>query len=259
MLFRAVDGLIKLIETLRGENGCPWDRKQTPRTMAAYLLEEAYELVEAIETGIPDDVCEELGDVLFQIFFIASLYQEMGYFDIGKVVRRNTQKMTYRHPHVFGKDRIDNVEDVKKRWQEIKTKEKNHATNPSIFDDVCPKLPALMRAHRVSECAARIGLDRDDTSGVIQKTESAWREFKHAITGKNKMHAHQKLGDVLFRLLNVARLANVHPETALIGAIKAFEKRYADMERTITQHDEKIENIPPDKSPKLGEGTKKAP
>jgi MazG family protein len=226
--------------------------------MAAYLLEETYELVEAIETGIPDDVCEELGDVLFQIFFIASLFQEMGCFDIGKVARRNTQKMICRHPHVFGQERVDNVEDVKKRWREIKTKEKNHNANPSIFDDVCPKLPALMRAQRISECAARLGLDRDDMSSVIQKMEAAWAEFKDAITGKNKMLAQQKLGDVLFRLLNVARLANVHPETALIGAIKAFEKRYEFMERTIAQHDGDIENVPPDKMQKLWEDAKKA-
>jgi tetrapyrrole methylase family protein/MazG family protein len=226
--------------------------------MSAYLLEETYELVEAIETGIPDDVCEELGDVLFQILFIASLFQEMGYFDIGTVARRNTQKMICRHPHVFGEDRVDNVEDVKKRWREMKTKEKHHNANSSVFDDVCPKLPALMRAQRISECAARKGLDRDDMLGVIQKMEAAWTEFKHAITGKNKPLAHQKLGDVLFRLLNVARLANVNPETSLIGAIKAFEKRYEIMERTIVQHGGDIENVPPDKMQELWINTKKA-
>ncbi len=258
ILFREFDGLIKLIETLRGENGCPWDRKQTPRTMAAYLLEETYELVEAIETGTPDDVCEELGDVLFQILFISSLFQEMGNFDIGDVARRNTQKMIRRHPHVFGKDRVDNVEDVKNRWQKIKMKEKNHNGNPSILDKVCPKLPALMRAQRISERAASIGFDRDDMSGVIQKMEEAWTEFKHAITGNSQMPTNQKLGDVLFRLLNVARLANVHPETALIGAIKEFEKRFEFMERIIAQRVGDIENVPLDKMEKLWEDAKKA-
>ena len=168
-----INSIIDLIETLRGEKGCPWDRKQTPGTIAVYLVEEVYELVDAIESGDHNGVCEELGDVLFHILFLTGLFREMGCFDIKDVVDLNVEKMTRRHPHVFGNERFVSVEEVKAHWHKIKMKEKNLAKKASILDSVPIGLPALMRAYRVSERAARTGFDWIDISGVMEKVEEA--------------------------------------------------------------------------------------
>lgn len=125
----SVESLIRLIHRLRGKNGCPWDRQQTPRTMVRYLTEETGELVEAIENDDPDEVCEELGDVLFQILFVAVLFQEMGHFDLTDIIRLNLEKMIRRHPHVFGNETVNGVEDVKHRWQQIKMEEKKGSSS----------------------------------------------------------------------------------------------------------------------------------
>jgi MazG family protein len=172
-----IDAIIDLIETLRGENGCPWDKKQTPQTILAYLLEETYELMDAVESGDPAEVCGELGDVLFHIFFLVSLFREMGHFDIKDIVNSNVKKMIHRHPHVFGDDDVDSADEVRKRWYKIKMEEKNASPEDSILDSIPSSLPALMRAYRISERAARTGFDWDDLSGVMKKVEVEWSEL----------------------------------------------------------------------------------
>ena len=129
-----IESIIELIHTLRGRKGCPWDRRQTPETMLRYLTEEIYELVDAIENDNPGEVCEELGDVLFQVLFIAVLFQEIGHFSIADVVRLNSEKMIRRHPHVFGKEEVDSAEDVKKQWRQIKMEEKNGDNKPFALE-----------------------------------------------------------------------------------------------------------------------------
>ena len=129
-----MDKLIRLIKTLRGENGCPWDKKQTPETIAGYLIEEVYELIDAIESESLDRVCEELGDVLFQVVFIAFLFEEMGQFKIDDVVRKNYEKMVRRHPHVFGNEKITDADEVRKKWRAIKRQENNGNQKGSILD-----------------------------------------------------------------------------------------------------------------------------
>jgi nucleoside triphosphate diphosphatase len=223
--------LIQLIQTLRGPDGCPWDKKQTPRSIALYLIEEIYELVEAIESGNSDDIREELGDVLFQVFFIAELFRERGRFDIGQVALRTTEKMIGRHPHVFGADRLDSSEAVRKRWHEIKRQEKKHTETKSVLDSIPVRLPALMRAYRISERVAREGFDWEDISGVMEKVEEEWAEFKNAQNADRLEQAAMELGDVFFTLVNVARFAHIHPETVLRGAIEKFERRFKELER----------------------------
>ena len=151
----ALKKLMQLIATLRGESGCPWDRKQTPRSMAVYLTEEVFELAAAIESGDRRAVCEELGDVLFQILFIAGLFEESGDFDIEDVARQNTAKMIRRHPHVFGTQTALSTEEVKQNWHTIKQSEKKNSAQDSALDSIPGKLPALLRAYRISERAAR--------------------------------------------------------------------------------------------------------
>jgi len=227
--------LIELIETLRGENGCPWDKKQNPRTMAIYLLEEVYELVDAIESGNPDHICEELGDVLFHIFFVAKLFEEEGNFNAGDVAELISEKMIRRHPHVFGSENAENAGEVRKRWHTIKMNEKTRSKNGSVLDSVPGGLPALMRAYRISERAARTGFDWDNIEGVMQKAEEEWAEFQSALNEKNKTDISVEFGDILFTLVNIARFAAIHPETALKDSIKKFETRFRNMEKTMAE------------------------
>jgi tetrapyrrole methylase family protein/MazG family protein len=239
-----IKSLIKLVETLRGENGCPWDKKQTAQAMANYLLEEVYELIEAVAAGDPNHVCEELGDVLFHIFFIARLFQEKEQFDIEDVARGITEKMIHRHPHVFGNETVSNAEEVKERWQKLKMEEKNHApAGGSALDAVSVKMPALMRAHRISERAAATGFDWEDISGVMEKVEEEWAELKSELLPEHKIDRDRvslEFGDVLFTLVNVARFAKIHPETALADSTRKFETRFKLMERLFSENGKTI-------------------
>ena len=239
--------LIRLIERLRGENGCPWDRKQTPLTLAVYLVEEVYELVEAIQAGNPEAVSEELGDVLFLLFFLAAMFQEQGHFGIRETVAANTRKMRNRHPHVFGNTTVKSAEEVRRKWHEIKAAEKHPRQNGSLLDSVPKQLPALMRAYRISERAARTGFDWDDMQGVINKAEEEWQELKAELARDASTFNHKdvalEFGDVLFTLTNVARFANIHPETALSAATRKFETRFAHMERMSDEMGKRFEDL----------------
>ena len=256
-----IESIIELIETLRGKNGCPWDRKQTPQNILAYLLEETYELMDAVESDDPAEVCGELGDVLFHIFFLISLFNEKGYFGIKDVVDRNVEKMMRRHPHVFGNDTIGSVDDVKKRWYQIKMEEKNVSSAASILDSVPASLPALMRAYRISERAARTGFDWDDVAGVMEKVEEEWSELKTELQrqkepGKNHQRLALEFGDILFTLVNVARFANLHPETALRDATIKFEKRFKYMEKRIAKSQREMRSVPQKEKDSLWEEAK---
>lgn len=234
----AMDKLISLVAALRGENGCPWDRKQTAKSMAVYLLEETHELIEAIHKGDAEAICEELGDVLFHVFFVAHLFQERGAFDIQDVVSRNHSKMIRRHPHVFGDKSLQTAEEVKIQWQEIKKSEKASLPPGSVLESVPPGLPGLMRAYRISERAASHGFDWQNLPGVLAKAEEEWDELKcelekEGLPENNRKAVSMELGDLLFTLVNVARFARVHPETAIAEAILKFKTRFEYMEATI--------------------------
>ena len=256
-----VEAIIGLIETLRGKNGCPWDRKQTPRTIVAYLLEEIYELVDAVESGSHADICEELGDVLFHILFLVCLFKEMARFDIQDVCDLNLEKMIRRHPHVFGDEKVDTADEVRARWQKIKMAEKPVAPVASILDSIPLNLPALMRAYRISDRAAKTGFDWDDISGVMQKVEEEWGELKKALskdegTPEHQHHLELEFGDVLFTLVNVARFAHVHPEFALRDSTKKFENRFKYMEKQIEKSGKNIESVSQKKMDALWEAAK---
>ncbi len=236
--------LMHIIEKLRGENGCPWDRKQTPASMSIYLVEEVHELVDAIGSEFPQAVCEEIGDVLFHVLFLARLFQEAGHFDIQDVARVISEKMIRRHPHVFGDGSVAGVEDVRKQWKEIKRKEKSHSTQNSILDAVPGGLPALMRAYRISERAAGVGFDWENIQGVMRKAEEEWAEFNQAVDLSKPAEISMELGDLLFTLVNVARMARIHPETALAESTRKFEKRFRYMEQQLSAQGKDMESVP---------------
>lgn len=235
---QGIDSLCALVKRLRGDGGCPWDRQQTPRSIAAYLVEEAYEVVDAIATDDPRAVCEELGDVLFHIVFIAEIFQEHGHFDLQAVMQHITEKMVRRHPHVFADKQVANADEVREQWQRIKAQEKPQNPDASLLDRVAAGLPPLTRAYRISERAAAAGFDWEDIDGVMGKVEEEWAELRSALkTAGSSEQAHRaaemEFGDVLFTLVNVARFARFRPDTALGESIRKFEQRFRWMEKQL--------------------------
>jgi nucleoside triphosphate diphosphatase len=239
--------VVALIQRLRGEGGCPWDQKQTPQSLSVYLIEEMYELVDAIASGDTRAVCEELGDVIFQLLFLAELFTESGAFDMDSVVQHNIEKMVRRHPHVFGDKKGTSTEAVRENWHAIKKEEQkaNHREPTSLLDSIPASLPALMRSYRVSERAARTGFDWNDLTEVMAKVEEEWAEFKTAasqIRDENSRHmAAVEFGDIIFTLSNVARFVGFHPETALTAAINKFEQRFRYMEQAFIRQGTELE------------------
>ena len=231
----SIKALVALVESLRGEPGCPWDKKQTPRTMLIYLIEEMYELVDAIESNRAEEVREELGDVLFHIVFITRLFQETGDFSVYDVARDITEKMIRRHPHVFGTTRVDNTDAVRQNWHKIKQNEKKQSKKESVLDSVPRKLPSLMRAYQIGERAAHCGFDKEDRENLLNKLNSEFEQLKQSIKHNQSNRISNDFGSLLFSLVHLARLLKFHPETALSGAVKAFEKRIRQMEKRVSE------------------------
>lgn len=238
-----IQALIGLIEILRGKAGCPWDREQTPQSISVYLTEEIFELADAIAADKTQDICEELGDVLFQVFFIADMFKENGSFDISAVASQIIEKMVRRHPHVFGPDKVDNTDQIRDRWHQIKQQEKADQIEKSALDSVPVKLPGLMRAYRVSERAARTGFDWQDTPGVIEKVEEEWSELKSAIAERDGGQAADEFGDLLFTLVNLARFLKIHPETSLSDATSKFVRRFNSMEKLADALGQRVDTL----------------
>ena len=243
-----LEAIMELIRRLRAPEGCPWDRKQTPTTLVNYLIEEVHELAEAITSGDVPAICEELGDVIFQVLFLVELYREADAFDLPAIVARNLNKMVGRHPHVFGPRQDLSTDEIRDNWHAIKKKEKaGRAAAESLLDSVPSGLPALMRAYRISERAARAGFDWPDTEGVLAKVEEEWREFLTALHTTQDEDARQaaaiEFGDILFTLTNVARFARFHPESALAAAVNKFERRFRCMERYFHHKGRDIEAV----------------
>jgi MazG family protein len=238
-----LDELIRLVKTLRGKHGCPWDKKQTPRDASVYLIEEVFELVDAIEGGHPEQIREELGDVLFHIIFIARMYQERGEFDLSDVAQTITEKMIRRHPHVFGEENVNSSEKVVENWHKIKLSEKKSTPQQSSLDSVPVQLPALIRAYRISDRAAKSGFDWAKVDKALENVEQELGGLKAILNKQNNAYLSQKFGDLLFILVNIARLAKVHPETALTGSNKRFELRFRKMEDLVTESERDFENI----------------
>jgi tetrapyrrole methylase family protein/MazG family protein len=236
--------LVDLVEILRSDQGCPWDREQTPEQIKTYLLEETYEVLEALDSGSTEDVCAELGDLIFHIVFLARIFEEAGDFDIRDVVQTITEKMIRRHPHVFGQAHVSNSEEVRHRWHEIKLAEaKDKDTAPASFLDSVPrKLPALMRAYRISERAAKVGLHWPDIDSLLNKLDKGLVEVKATLRRADSEKLAEQLGDLLFTTVNLGRFVRVHPEAALTGTIAEFVKRFNVIEAFLRKQGRTLES-----------------
>jgi nucleoside triphosphate diphosphatase len=246
-----LDALLELVETLRGKDGCPWDKKQTPETVSIYLMEEVFELAEAIEKADPDQIRDELGDVLFHIVFIARMFQERGEFDLADVAQAITRKMIRRHPHVFGETKISSSEEVIQNWHKIKLDEKKPESGQSLLDSVPAKLPALLRAYRISERVARAAFDDTDIDSNLNKAQGALDNLKAGLRSQDKSVAAEQIGDLLFAVANLARIGKIHPETALAGSVKRFEQRFKKMEVLVSKSKREFAEVSVDEKKRI--------
>ena len=217
--------LLDIMHRLRGPAGCPWDREQTRSSLKPYLIEEAYEVLEAIETGHVDGVREELGDLLLQVVFHAEIGAERGEFTMADVLAGLGDKMIARHPHVFGDARVETPDQALTQWEAIKQREAEaQGRRRSIIDGVPRALPGLVRAQRIQSKAARVKFDWPDAQAAWTKVEEEVAETSEALAGGDPARIEEELGDMLFSLVNVARLASLDAEEALQRAIEKFRR-----------------------------------
>ena len=220
------------------ESGCPWDVEQTHASIAPYCIEEAYEVVEAINNNDTNELCAELGDLLLQVVFHSQMANEAGNFDFEKVAEQICEKMIRRHPHVFGDEDSPTLKEYQGNWEALKAQERAEKKIDSILDDVPNALPALVRAEKLQKRAARVGFDWPSTEFVYDKIAEELAEVKDA---QSQEHQKEEIGDVLFVLANLARHHKIDPEDALRDANKKFERRFKYIENCLKAADKKLE------------------
>ncbi|HYV86757.1 MAG TPA: nucleoside triphosphate pyrophosphohydrolase [Patescibacteria group bacterium] len=227
--------LRRIMEELRGPEGCPWDREQTLESLRTYLIEEAHEVIAAIDDGSPEALREELGDLLLQILFQARVAEESGAFDIEAVMKGIGDKIVSRHPHVFASGRLDNSDQVLQQWEQLKADERRGRRDASMFASVPAALPALLKALRISSKAARVGFDWSDAAGVWSKIEEEMTELGEAVRRGERDAIAEEIGDLLFTVANLARHEEVDPEQALQAANRKFIERFRYVEEALAR------------------------
>ena len=225
--------LVQVMGILRGENGCPWDKEQTHETLRKYLIEEAYETASAIDDEDWLAVADELGDVLLQVVFQASIGAQYGTFELSDITTAICKKMIHRHRHIFGSDHCETAADVVDNWEKIKKEERGFKTQSEVLQGVTRGLAPLMRAAKVQKKARDVGFDWDDPMEALQKVHEEADEVADAIREKNAAHLEEELGDLFFSCVNVSRLCGVEAETALQRATEKFVNRFTAMENAI--------------------------
>ena len=249
--------LVRVIEKLRGPDGCPWDRKQTHETLAKYLIEEAYEAVEAIEHGSTAKLREELGDVMIQILLHSEMARVQGDFDIGDVCYILREKLIRRHPHVFGQVEVAGVDEVLHNWEEIKAGELGYEDRVSILDGVPRSLPALMQATEVTKKAAKVGFDWAAAADVLVKLQEEVDELKAEVQAGDSARAAEEIGDLLFTIVNLTRHLDVDAEEALRGTTTRFGERFREMERRAKDTGRRLEDMSLEEMDSIWESAKR--
>lgn len=236
-----LNDLIQIVKILRGPGGCQWDGEQTHQSIRRNFLEEAYEVAEAIDQESPEHLQEELGDVLLQVVFHASIEEDKGRFDLNDVADGVCKKLIYRHPHVFGTVSVSSTDEILSNWEDLKKLEKGQASQADALDAVARSLPALWRAEKVQKKAAKVGFDWDDVSGAVDKLSEEVDEVKAAINGSG--NPFEELGDLLFAAVNTARFLNIDPEDALHAASDKFAARFRRVEDAVTAQGKRMEDM----------------
>jgi tetrapyrrole methylase family protein/MazG family protein len=243
-----IEKLASLVQRLRGDDGCPWDKDQTRETLKPMLIEEAYEVLDALDAEDPAELKEELGDLLFQVVFHARIAQERGEFDLADVIDRCHEKMTRRHPHIFGDADLRTAEDVLKNWEDIKAAEKgvpsslHPESGRSLLDGIPSKLPALQRAYQMTAKASRVGFDWPRLEDILAKMREEVSELREAQSQQDPRKVADEVGDLLFVAVNIARFLGVDPETSLGRSNRKFDRRFRYVESEVKRQGRELKD-----------------
>ena len=236
--------LIKITETLMGDDGCPWDKVQTRESLKPYLVEETYEVLEALDENDPEKIKDELGDLLYQILFHSKISSLKGEFDFRDVIDNLSEKMVRRHPHVFKGGKLNTPDQVIGQWEEIKKKENNKANQKSILDSIPINLPSLIKAQKLQKKAAKEGFDWDQINDVFDKLDEEIKEFKEAVLKKTPADIQSEIGDIIFVITNIAKFYKVDAEEALRSTNNKFIKRFQYIEQKIEGKGKTLKDCP---------------
>jgi len=245
--------LIEILDVLRSDEGCPWDREQDENSIVNYFLEEVYEAVDAIESGDPQSVKEELGDVLMEVVFLARIFKEKNEFTIHDVLECINQKMIRRHPHVFGPNKIESSARVVDAWNQQKRTEKDRQ---SILDGMATHLPSLLKAFQIGQRVSIVGFDWKQPLDALKKVREELDELEQALEANNKEEITEEIGDLMFSLANISRLLDINPEIALRQTNAKFCKRFFYIEERLKERGEEIEKVNLDELDILWEAAK---
>ncbi len=251
-----VDDLRDIIRHLRGPQGCPWDRKQTPEKVKDYLTEELYELIEAVDEGCPELLAEETGDIVFMILFLVNLYEEKQVFTLEQALAKSKKKMIHRHPHVFGDVEVDSAEQVLENWQNLKVQE-GKKPKKSLLDGIPAGLPALTRARFLTEKAANVCFDWDGPAAVMEKLAEELGELRDALKEQNSGQAAEEIGDLLFSAVNLARHLGIDPEQALRRSNEKFYRRFTGIEQELQRRGSSVQEATLEEMDAIWEKVKK--
>ena len=232
--------LVEIIAKLRSDDGCPWDREQTHETLKTGIIEEAYEVVETIDQRNYDKFEEELGDLLMQVLLNAQIAKDEGRFDILGVIKKISEKLIRRHPHVFGDLIVKDSQEILQNWERIKSEERAEKDENSLMDGIPINLPALIQARKVQSRASRVGFDWDKAEDVIKKVDEEIIELKESLNKLDKESIEEEIGDILFSIVNLSRFLEVEPEGALKKTTAKFIKRFRKMESIIANKGKSI-------------------
>ena len=227
------DRLVDVVAMLRSDNGCPWDLAQTHESLKADLIEEAYELIEAIDAKVPKKICDELGDLLMQVMLHSQIATDRNEFGVDEVIENLTEKLVRRHPHVFGSVVATDENEVLENWEEIKRGEDGNKDRKSSLDGIPHSLPSLQRAEKIQKRASRAGFDWDQTEDVLPKLQEEIDEIEESIRNDDITEIEMEIGDLLFSVVNLCRFLNVQPEEALRKSTRKFADRFQRMETTL--------------------------
>ncbi len=253
----AFEELVRIMHRLRSPGGCPWDREQSHASIKPYLVEEAYEVVEAIDAGDDRELRTELGDLLLQIVFHAEMAAERGAFGITEVIAAISEKMVRRHPHVFADTQVSGADEVVRNWSRIKAEERRSAPDSSALAGVPRGMPALLRAQRLGEKAGHAGFDWPDVAGVVDKLREELAELEHALAAGDRQEAEAELGDLVYAATSLARHLGFSAEDALTHAADRFSDRFRHMEQALADQGRTVHSASPEELDRLWEAAKK--
>jgi MazG family protein len=234
-----ISKLYDIVKKLRAPEGCPWDKEQTFDSLTPHVIEEAYELVDALQSGDKNELIEELGDVLLHVVMIATMAEENQLFLFSDVLSQICTKMIHRHPHVFGDKKVNSVDEVWQQWEQLKTQEKE---DQLTMDTIPKQLPALAKAYKIQKRASRLGFDWPDITGTLDKVKEEIAELEEAIASKNKQLTQEEAGDLLFAFTNTLRKLEIDPEAALQCANKKFQDRFNHIEIALKDENKQFQD-----------------